>query len=501
MAVRLSATGQDFSRSLALGSLTALTASFWWKVSVDRNTYSTAFFVDNGQADNWGVQTGVDGTTANVILDGNSTPSVAMTVGTWYFGCLALSGTTGTFYYKAAGSAALSTTGITGVTSTNGATLRLGESPWGSEWLNGCLAAFKLWSAQLTADEIQAESMQYVPNRLANLVSWHPFVKTELTDYSGNTRTLSGGTGTATEDGPPVAWRANVPKLILPASAAASASGASSTTQRSATTDAGAKSSSGSGTAAQHSATTDAGSKKGLGVGTAAQRSQTAATVRKQGAAVGASVARCTTSCTGVKGTASPPSVAQQSQTAAVGSKAASGAGASLAHPLTQAGSSVGGAGRTAQRSATTCSGVRGAVGTGMTAVRPVSGSSALKSGTTTGVSVSRCTVSGTGRKGGSAVGASVCRLATTGSGMRRAIGAAGSACRTAAGSGGLRAASSAGQALCHMATASTGTSTPIPLRDVVLVATIESGRFGGTIAEGPTGSIEAGRWKGSATW
>lgn len=226
MAVRLSATGQDFTRALSLGSLTALTASFWWKVSVDRNTYSTSFFVENGQADNIGVQTGVDGTTANVILDGNSTASVAMTVGAYYFGCLAVSGTTGTFYYKAAGGTSLSTTAITGVTATNGATLRLGESPWGSEWLNGCIAAFKLWNAQLTQAEIELEAAQYVPNRFTNLVSWHPLVKTETTDYSGNARTLSGGTGTTTEDGPPIPWKLASPRVTTPVSSGISGTAA-----------------------------------------------------------------------------------------------------------------------------------------------------------------------------------------------------------------------------------------------------------------------------------
>lgn len=219
MAVRISAAGQELTRALALGAQSALTMCGWLKVSVDRNTYSSGFFLDNGQTDNWGIQTGVDGTTLNAVMDGNSTASVAMTVGTWYFVCLSTSGTSGLLYYRAAGSPTLSSTIITGVTSTNVATLRLGESPWGGEWLNGCMAAVKVWTAQLSAAEALQESQQYVPNRLASLVSWHPLVKAETADYSGNARTLSGGTGTATEDGPPISWRTAAPQLILPTAA------------------------------------------------------------------------------------------------------------------------------------------------------------------------------------------------------------------------------------------------------------------------------------------
>jgi hypothetical protein len=229
VAARIAGSGQVYSRALSLGSQTALTACFWWKISVDLNTWSSALFIDNGQADNWGVQTGADGTTANAVMDGNSTASVAMTVGTWYFIGLATSGTTGTLYYKAAGSSTLSTTAITGVTATSAATLRLGDSPWG-EWLNGCLAAVKVWNAQLTAAEIDLEAQQYAVNKIASLVSFHPLVKAETADYSGNARTLSGGTGATTEDGPPIPWRLSSPRLTLP-TAASGITGTAAVTQ------------------------------------------------------------------------------------------------------------------------------------------------------------------------------------------------------------------------------------------------------------------------------
>lgn len=348
MAVRLSATGQDFTRALALGSLTAITASFWWKVSVDRNTYSSAFFVDNGQPDNWGVQTGVDGTTANVIMDGTSTASVAMTVGTWYFGCLALSGSTGTFYYKAAGATSLSTTAITGVTATNAATLRLGESPWGAEWLNGCLASFKLWSAQLTQAEIELEAAQYVPNRFTSLVSWHPLLKTETVDYSGNARTLSGGTGSTTEDGPPVPWKLASPRVTTPA--ASGISGTASPAQSADTSSAsGTLGYTGTSSAGQAANTASATGVLGYSGTTASSQAGNTATASGTVAA-------------GISGTASPTQANQT--TAASGILGYSGSGATSQASQTSAASGVlGYAGTTAGVQAANTAAASGSVG------------------------------------------------------------------------------------------------------------------------------------------
>lgn len=216
MAVRFSASGQNYTRTLTLSTQTALTVCGWFKISVDRNTYSSIFFIDNGTSDNWGMQTGADGTTMASVFDASTQQGIgSMTVGTWYFICLSTSGTTGNIFYRTAAQSTLTTVAVTSVTANvNAATLRIGESPWGSEWLNGCAAAIKGWNAALTAAEAHQESMQYVPHRFTNQLLFHPFVKAETTDYSGNARTLSGGSGTATEDGPPIPWRAASPRLI-----------------------------------------------------------------------------------------------------------------------------------------------------------------------------------------------------------------------------------------------------------------------------------------------
>ena len=218
--VRMSAAGQDYSRSLALGTQAALTVGMWLYISVDRNTYSTPFSIDNGTSDNWLMQTAADGTTLTVYNDAAELQNMgSLTVGTWYFVGLAMSGGTGTLYHRIPTANVLSTVAISGGSaSVNAATLRLGESPWGGEWWNGRINAVKIWTAQLSAAEMLRESMQYVPHRTANLAAFYPLVVPETTDYSGNGRTLT-GSGATREDGPPIPWQPGRPRLVRTAAA------------------------------------------------------------------------------------------------------------------------------------------------------------------------------------------------------------------------------------------------------------------------------------------
>lgn len=285
-------------------------------------------------------------------------------------------------------------------------------------------------------------------------------------------------------------------------SAPPTASGLVLVVVRSTTATDGTRLAAGIGTTAQRSTTDGTGAKTSLGIATSVSRQQIAASGGKiaVGTAIGGGV-RATTSCSGGKVGVSIAGSTQQSTTAASGRKTATGAGVDQIRSATAAVSQTGAASRSVQRSVTSAQGVRGASGAGTAATRPTTAAAGRKGGVLAGQSVCRTSSAGAGRKGGAAEGSSPARSNVQQTGFRRALSSGVTTCRTAAGSGGLRTASSAGQTLCRMAAASTGTSTPIPLRDVVLVATIESGRFGGTIAEGPTGSIEAGRWKGSATW
>lgn len=167
--------------------------------------------LENGEADWLIAMTGADGTTlkvydASVVGDLTGFP---MTTGTWYFVGVSLDAGAGIFTFRAADSATWSTHTWTGGQSSHNAFIfRLGTSTGTQEWLNGCVAAVKGWiGTALTEAQLQNESWSYAPKELTNFTFWYPFLTPETTDYSGNAYTLSGGSGTTSEAGPPVGWR------------------------------------------------------------------------------------------------------------------------------------------------------------------------------------------------------------------------------------------------------------------------------------------------------
>ena len=204
MAVRFTASGQQFTRALGLGAIGTYTVTCWMYITTDRNDYSTPWSCDNGQSDAEVLQTGADGTTVGFYGDGGPQTIVNLATGTWLFVAIVRNGTSGTAYRRLEGAGSLTSTAITGMTSsTNFATLRVGASPWG-EWLNGRVAGLKIWTGvALSQAECLAESNTYDPVRTANLYACYFRTGTaNANDYSGNARNLSGGTGSTTEAGP-----------------------------------------------------------------------------------------------------------------------------------------------------------------------------------------------------------------------------------------------------------------------------------------------------------
>lgn len=146
------------------------------------------------------------------LLDSNTNTvgGFATTVGTWMRLGVSLSGSTCVVYFGTTTPGALSTATIgTFVPSSAPTQLSIGrDGASTSLYFPGRLAALKMWDQVLTQAEITTELVQYRPVRTANLLHHHPLVKTETTDYSGNGYALSGGTGSATADGPPIPWGA-----------------------------------------------------------------------------------------------------------------------------------------------------------------------------------------------------------------------------------------------------------------------------------------------------
>ena len=162
MAVRWTASGQNYTRSLSLGTTTQFSLSCWVRLVTDRNSYSTLWSVDNGTSDCWVCQTWDDGTNLQVWDDGATSrgSGVQLSTGVWYWVAVAINGANGTFMVRAATAATPTvSTWSNGSSNVNAATLRIGDSPWGGEWWNGNMAAVKFWTgAALSQAELVNEA-------------------------------------------------------------------------------------------------------------------------------------------------------------------------------------------------------------------------------------------------------------------------------------------------------------------------------------------------------
>ena len=211
MATRFDASGDMLTRTASLPSSDAITLMAWFQIVTDRNNFSTFFQFGHATADTsvYQLQTAADGTTLN-LWNGSSTSSSGaqnLAVGTWYHLAMVNSAQTGTGLFAY----------VNGVQNLSGTSRNTGQIPssklWignsiASEWLNGRVAAFKFYGAALTAQEILQEMWTYRPQRMANLIGWHPLLNTvsEFTkDFYSGTDLTAGGTLTA-EDGPPITW-------------------------------------------------------------------------------------------------------------------------------------------------------------------------------------------------------------------------------------------------------------------------------------------------------
>lgn len=225
MAVRFNANGQSYSRTLSLGTTSAFTVTCWARKQGTGSGADSAL---------WSVGSGViDYVSMKFRFDANSLITTwAESGGTHFYNWVApYSLQEWVFVGLSFGppndlrivSRQITASSFSEDSSTfdaitvSGSSLMLGQSHGGGEWLNGTLAAVKVWTAELTADEMKGEAWSYLPRRTSNLRAWYPFLTPETVDYSGQAQTLSGGAGTAVEDGPGISWGLGRRRLWRPA--------------------------------------------------------------------------------------------------------------------------------------------------------------------------------------------------------------------------------------------------------------------------------------------
>lgn len=217
MAARFDAATDVLTASTGIPS-GDLTVAFWFNMSADRNDFSALFSIAasaSNPSTYFDLLFDADGTSLRLWGSSSQSASVATTPGTWYRVAMTVTGTSGTIFAAAAGSA-LAQTGTASIGSMTRSNLFIGSNGYG-EWFNGRIAGVKVYSAVLPPEEAEAELGTYQPQRTANLLRWHPFLTAELVDYSGAGNTLTAGsTATTTEDGPPIRWgRARGPRVSV----------------------------------------------------------------------------------------------------------------------------------------------------------------------------------------------------------------------------------------------------------------------------------------------
>lgn len=210
MAVRFDADGENYTRVLALGSVTVFSVSCWVRMAADRAATTVLWQIDNGSGVDFLRLNAWNGSALTYQTDGEwfALSGLTLVPGTWHY--VGFTGqTSGQVTFVARNADTHVFTGAEpniGATTFTAATLRLGAGAGAGEWLNGSLAAVKVWTQALTPAELVEEAWSYQPRRTTNLRCWYPLLTPETVDYSGNAQTLSGGSGAGLDDGPPIMW-------------------------------------------------------------------------------------------------------------------------------------------------------------------------------------------------------------------------------------------------------------------------------------------------------
>jgi len=215
VAVRFDNSGEGYTATTGVPSGSAYTVLLWLNMKVDTNNYAKVWMLKGGTTVIM-LSSGAEGDTFAVWGSVGNASGFTATANTWYRSAIAVSGTASTHYFGAAGASlsSVSTPAFVGDAPSDSTSLTISNES--GEHFNGCVAAFKAYSATLTQQEIENEFAQYVPVRTSGLIHWHPFLNAETVDYSGDARTLTGGTGASTEDGPPIPWETGEVGLFLP---------------------------------------------------------------------------------------------------------------------------------------------------------------------------------------------------------------------------------------------------------------------------------------------
>lgn len=183
----------------------AITITAWVKLAVDQNNFCTFARISNAGGSTVGnLATAGDGVSPGYFTGGGSiSPGRPLPLAEWRPVAFASTGTAAKLYQgDVNGDLEFTDTG-----SADGAASPTRIALFGrgfgdaSEWLDGSLAYVRLWSAELTPEQIEAEWKSANHLVAADLVADWSLEGASLLDVSGNDRHLTAGS-TALEDDP-----------------------------------------------------------------------------------------------------------------------------------------------------------------------------------------------------------------------------------------------------------------------------------------------------------
>jgi len=296
-------------------SMAAITVCGWARIeAASASSFNPIirFYTNSGDASSWIVGfKGANGRTPSVYSPGNTSgiSAAEQALSTYVFIAATLSGTSAQLLY---GNTPGSLTKVTGTVAASGTPDRLtffGRSAAdGSEWLNGTLAYWRIWTAVLSDAEIAAESQSTTPVRSTNAWANWAFAAAALTDTVASRNLTAGTTALSSAADPSLSTTI--------------AGNGTATAQQATSAGTGGPTVAGTGTATAQQATA-AGSGGATVAGTGAVTAQQATSTGAGGAIVAGS------------GTAT----AQPATAAGAGGAIVAGAGAAAASPGVGAGS------------------------------------------------------------------------------------------------------------------------------------------------------------------
>lgn len=213
MSVRFDAFGESYSGVSGL-PVDTYTLTMWVMSVVDRNQQVWPVFLEGAVQHGW--RTDSDGTTLRYRIDSVGWGAgIALTPGTWFFLAAAMNGGFGGTTWIGALGQPLVVQAITSSAPSIGVctALWVGSQAAGAGWVDGRVAALKMWDTPLSASEVDRERAFTAPQRVAGLTRWHPFNVASGLDESGRGNHLAGGVGASAEDGPPIPF-SSTPVLV-----------------------------------------------------------------------------------------------------------------------------------------------------------------------------------------------------------------------------------------------------------------------------------------------